>query len=150
VSQGSRKECHYFFNSLGWGETVSTWHVGHYFFLICIVESRSTRYCGHQCPIVPSPDDYDNGEIGGMIGSGNRSTRRKPVPVPLCPPQTSHAARTRTRAAAVGSQCLTSDTNWPIVVAPVDRGVWSVLCNEKPKYWEKTCPNATLSTINTT
>jgi hypothetical protein len=53
--------------------------------------------------------DYDNGEIGGMIGRGNRSTRRKPAPVPLCPPQTPHAARTRTRAAAVGSQRLTAE-----------------------------------------
>jgi hypothetical protein len=52
-------------------------------------------------PIVPAPGDYDDGEIGGMIGKGNRSTRRKPAPVPLCPPQTPHAARTRTRAAAV-------------------------------------------------
>jgi hypothetical protein len=42
------------------------------------------------------------------IGKGNRSTRRKPAPVPLCPPQTSHAARTVTRAAAVGSQRLTA------------------------------------------
>jgi hypothetical protein len=34
---------------------------------------------------------YDNGEIGGMtIGKGNRSTRRKPPPVPLCPAQTPH------------------------------------------------------------
>jgi hypothetical protein len=55
-------------------------------------------------PIVPVLDDYDNGEIGGMIGMGSRSTRRKPAPVPLCPPQTPHAARTRTRAASVGSQ----------------------------------------------
>jgi hypothetical protein len=56
-------------------------------------------------PTVPAPGDYDHGEIGGMIiGRGNRSTRRKPSPVPLCPPQTPHAARTRTRAAAVGSQ----------------------------------------------
>jgi hypothetical protein len=44
-----------------------------------------------------------------MIGRGNRSTRRKPAPVPLCPPQTPHAARTRTRAAAVGSQGLTAE-----------------------------------------
>jgi hypothetical protein len=29
--------------------------------------------------------------------------------VPLCPPQTPHAARTRTRAAAVGSQRLTAE-----------------------------------------
>jgi hypothetical protein len=40
-------------------------------------------------PIVPAPGDYDDGEIGGMmIGRGNRSTWRKPAPVPLCPPQT--------------------------------------------------------------
>jgi hypothetical protein len=38
-------------------------------------------------PIVPAPGDYNDGEIGGMIGKGNRSTRRKPAPVPLCPPQ---------------------------------------------------------------
>jgi hypothetical protein len=57
---------------------------------------------------MPAPGDYDDGEIGGMIGKGNRSTRRKPTPVPLCPPQTPHAARTRTRAAAVGSQRLTA------------------------------------------
>jgi hypothetical protein len=36
-----------------------------------------------------------------MIGRGNPNTRRKPAPVPLCPPQTPHAARKRTRAAAV-------------------------------------------------
>jgi hypothetical protein len=59
-------------------------------------------------PIMPAPGDYGDGEIGGMIGKGNRSTRRKPAPVPLCPPQNRHAARTRTRAAAVGSQRLTS------------------------------------------
>jgi hypothetical protein len=52
--------------------------------------------------IVLAPGDYDC-KIGGMIGKGNRSTRRKPAPVPLCPPQTPHAARTRTQAAAVGS-----------------------------------------------
>jgi hypothetical protein len=29
-------------------------------------------------PIVPAPDDYDDGEIGGiMIGRGNRSTQEK-------------------------------------------------------------------------
>jgi hypothetical protein len=51
-------------------------------------------------PIVPALGDYD-GEIGGMIRRENRSTRRKPAPVPLCPPQTPHAVRMRTRAAAV-------------------------------------------------
>jgi hypothetical protein len=43
-------------------------------------------------PIVPAPGDYDDGEFGGMMtGRGNRSTRRKPAPMPLCPPQTPHA-----------------------------------------------------------
>jgi hypothetical protein len=58
-------------------------------------------------PIVPAPDEYD-GDIGGMIGRGNRSTGRNPPSVPLCPPQTPHAGRTRARAAAVGSQHLTA------------------------------------------
>jgi hypothetical protein len=40
---------------------------------------------------LPAPDDYDDGEIGGMIGMGNWSTRRKPTPVPLCQPQNPHA-----------------------------------------------------------
>jgi hypothetical protein len=59
-------------------------------------------------PIVPVPGGYDDGEIGGMIDKGNRSTPRKPAPMPLCPSQTPHAGRTRTRAAAVGSQRLTA------------------------------------------
>jgi hypothetical protein len=42
-------------------------------------------------PIVPTPCDYEDGEFGAVIiGKGNRSTRRKPVPVPLFPPQTPH------------------------------------------------------------
>jgi hypothetical protein len=57
---------------------------------------------------VPALGDYDDGEIGGMIDRGGRSTRRKPAPVPLCPPQTPYAARTWNRAAAVGSQRLTT------------------------------------------
>jgi hypothetical protein len=36
-------------------------------------------------------DGGDYGEIGEMkIGRGNRSTRIKPAPVPLCPPQIPH------------------------------------------------------------
>jgi hypothetical protein len=57
---------------------------------------------------MPAPGDYDDGEFGGIIVRGHRSIRRKPAPVPLCPPQTTHAARTRTRAAAVGNQRLTA------------------------------------------
>jgi hypothetical protein len=60
-------------------------------------------------PIVPAPGDYDDAEIGGMmIGRGNRNTQRKPGSVSLWPPQTPHAARIGTRAAAVGSQRLTA------------------------------------------
>jgi hypothetical protein len=41
-----------------------------------------------QWPIVPAPDDCDAGKFGGMkIDRGNRSTRRKPAPAPMCPPQ---------------------------------------------------------------
>jgi hypothetical protein len=59
-------------------------------------------------PIVPAQGDCDEGEIGGMIGRGKRSTLRKPASVSLCSPQTAHAARTPTRAAALGSQRLTA------------------------------------------
>jgi hypothetical protein len=38
-------------------------------------------------PIVPAPGDYDDGEIDGTTGRGNRNTRRKPAPMPLCLPQ---------------------------------------------------------------
>jgi hypothetical protein len=46
-------------------------------------------------PTVPAPDDYDDDDecevvCGVRIGRGNRSTRRKPAPVPLCPPQIPH------------------------------------------------------------
>jgi hypothetical protein len=59
-------------------------------------------------PVVPAPGDYDDGEIGGIIGIGNQNTRTQPAPLPLCPSQTPHAARTRIRAAAVGSPLLTT------------------------------------------
>jgi hypothetical protein len=54
----------FFFNSGLWGY----WH------------------CGHSWPIVPASGDSkdDCGEADGMkIGRGNRSSRRKPAPVPL-------------------------------------------------------------------
>jgi hypothetical protein len=47
-------------------------------------------------PILRAPDDFDDdddecGVDGGMIISrGNRSTRRKPAPVSLYPPQIPH------------------------------------------------------------
>jgi hypothetical protein len=59
-------------------------------------------------PIVPALGDYDDEKIGGMIDRGDRSTGRKPAPVPLCPPQTPHAVQMGTRAAAVLSKRLTA------------------------------------------
>jgi hypothetical protein len=44
-------------------------------------------------PIEPAPGDYDDGEIGGMIGRGNRSSRRKPAPALLLPITKSHMTR---------------------------------------------------------
>jgi hypothetical protein len=60
-------------------------------------------------PTVLAPGDYDV-EFGGMkIGKGNLSTRIKPAPAPLCPPQIPiDQTRDRSRAAAVGSQRLTA------------------------------------------
>jgi hypothetical protein len=47
-------------------------------------------------------EDDDYGAVRGMmIGTGNSSTRRKPNPVPICPPQIPHDLTwDRTRAAA--------------------------------------------------
>jgi hypothetical protein len=60
-------------------------------------------------PIVPAPGDCEDGEFGGMNGKGNRSTRRKLAPAPLCPPQIPlDQTRDWTRAAVVGSQWLTA------------------------------------------
>jgi hypothetical protein len=74
------------------------------------LHTGSTRYVGHFWPIVPAPGDCEDGESGGIkIGSGNRSTVRKPVPAPLCPPQFPYEqTRARARTAAVGSQRLTA------------------------------------------
>jgi hypothetical protein len=69
-------------------------------------------------PIGPAPGDCEDGEFGGMNGRGNRSTRRKPAPTPLCPPQILlEQTRDLTRAAAVGSQRLTaSATARPVIL----------------------------------
>jgi hypothetical protein len=67
----SSAEVGFLFSSSGWGETESTWHVWHCWLLY-----------------QPRMIDDDYGAVGGMrIGRGNRSTRRKPAPVPLCPPK---------------------------------------------------------------
>jgi hypothetical protein len=63
-------------------------------------------------------DGDDCGEISGMNDwQGNRSTRRKPASVPLCPLQIPHDLnREQTRPAAVGSQRLTARAMaWPFI-----------------------------------
>jgi hypothetical protein len=48
-------------------------------------------------------DDDECEAVGGMLGMGNQSTRRRPAPVPLCPPEIPHDLTWAiTRAAAVG------------------------------------------------
>jgi hypothetical protein len=46
-------------------------------------------------PTVPAPGDYNDGEIGGMIGKGNRSSRRKPLYTtnPTCCPDANPGRR---------------------------------------------------------
>jgi hypothetical protein len=63
---------------------------------------------GTSAPNSPRMVNNECGAVGGMrIGRGNRSTRRKPAPVSICPPQT--------RAAALGNRRLTAwAMGWPI------------------------------------
>jgi hypothetical protein len=78
-------------------------------------------------PIVPAPGDCEDGEFGEMNGRGNRSTRRKPAPAPLRPPQIPlDQTRDWIRAAAVGSQRLTASAmprHFQLVLSHV--GVWA-------------------------
>jgi hypothetical protein len=60
-------------------------------------------------PIVPAPGDYDDGEIGGMvIGRGTEVLGENLAQCRFVHHKSPHAARTRTRAAAMGSQWLTA------------------------------------------
>jgi hypothetical protein len=60
-------------------------------------------------PIAPALDDEECGAVDGMrIGWGNPSTRRKPTPLPLCPPIPHDLTWDQTRASAVGSRRLTA------------------------------------------
>jgi hypothetical protein len=67
-------------------ESLSSTYIAFCFFLIGIVRGGvqlgPLGTTATNRPIVPAPDDYDVGEIGGMLGRGNQRTRRKPAPVP--------------------------------------------------------------------
>jgi hypothetical protein len=54
-----------------------------WFSRVCVIHIGSLGPLGTAAtniPIVTAPEDYDDGEIGGMIGRGNRSTWSKPAP----------------------------------------------------------------------
>jgi hypothetical protein len=76
------------------------------------VQTGSTWHVGHFWPILPAAGDCEDGKFGVIkIGKGNRSTRRKPAPAPLRPPQPPiDQTRARARTAAVGIQRLTAWT----------------------------------------
>jgi hypothetical protein len=59
-------------------------------------------------------DDGDCGRIGRMkFGRGNRSTRRKSAPAPLCPPQIPHdQTQARTRAVAWSTLPISGLIGW--------------------------------------
>jgi hypothetical protein len=82
-------------------------HLVSFFFIIILSGVRLSPFGTVYQPQMI--DDGDCGATGGMkIGRWNRSTRRNPSLVPLCPPQIPHyQTRAGTRAAAVGSQRLT-------------------------------------------
>jgi hypothetical protein len=83
-----------FFYYYLWGETESAW------------------YCGNYWPIVQALDDrcwwlWSNCRM--KTGRENRSTQRKPTPVPLCPPKIPHDLTwAQNQAAAVGGQRLSA------------------------------------------
>jgi hypothetical protein len=93
-------------------------HLHETFRFISVFRSRtvgSTPWTGDHLVarrlLTASSECDDDGEVGGMngFGNGNRNTRRKPAPTPLCPPQIPlNQTRARTRAAAVGSHRLTA------------------------------------------
>jgi hypothetical protein len=80
----------------------------------------------------------EHGAFGGMrMGRGNRSTRRRPAPVPLCSPQMPHDLTwDRIRAAAVGSRRLTP---WA-TSRPSQRDVRNDVKLETYLIWRKVSP----------
>jgi hypothetical protein len=76
-------------------------------------------------PIVPATDDGYCVEIGGMkTGRGNRSTRRKPAPVLISPPQIPHVlTRARIRTAEEESKRLTA---WALLRRGYSKGNRSI------------------------
>jgi hypothetical protein len=84
------------FNFMGWSEAESTWYFG-----------QCLAYCTNPEWKMMSVEQ----SVEWKIGRRNRSTRRKPAPMPLCPTQIPHKLTwDRTQSAAVVSQRLTAGT----------------------------------------
>jgi hypothetical protein len=79
-----------------------------------VLESNRVHYyCGLLLTYCTSPERWTMMIVDQLVewmnGMGNRSTRRKPALVRLCPPHISHhLTRARNRAAAVGNRRLTA------------------------------------------
>jgi hypothetical protein len=77
-------------------------------------------------PIGPAPGDYDDGEIGGMISRGNRSTRKKTRPSatlsptnPTCCPDSSpgrYGGKPATNRLSYGTACIYKFDNITICI----------------------------------
>jgi hypothetical protein len=96
-------------NSLSTGTTLPSYLYYYYYYWVRLGPLGTAATIG----LLYQPqmtDDGDCGAAGGMkIGRGNRSTRRKSAPAPLCPPQIPHdQIRARTRPSAVGNRRLTA------------------------------------------
>jgi hypothetical protein len=78
--------------------------------------------------------DDECGAVGGVkIGRANRSIRRKPAPVPLCPPKIPHDLTwAGIRVAAVGNRRLTA---WAIA-RPLD---FTTLMTSGDLYMSRSC-----------
>jgi hypothetical protein len=91
-------------------------HIIYISFLRCSETVHSVRRPLYDILYQPRIIDDECGAGGGMrIGKGDHSTRRKPAPVPLCPPQIPHdltpssnAGRLRGEPAAVVMLCYSS------------------------------------------
>jgi hypothetical protein len=64
---------------------------------------------------VPAPGDYDDGEIGGMIGRGNRSTREEN----LSTTNSTRSARTPTPGRHVGKTAINRFNYGPALAVQV-------------------------------
>jgi hypothetical protein len=90
-------------------------------------------------PVVPAQGNYNNGEIGGMtIGRGNRSTWRKPAPVPHSPPQTPHACP-EAKPGRRGGRPATNRLSYGTASSDcIVLNVWVIVRTELERMWKET------------